>query len=646
MPKSIPVQRLKLIGTLYSLYLGFSLLTRVILGIWSASDSSLNLKSASEIFLIGFIYDSAFFFYLIPFMLIWIIFMPSRWWNSRIVGNLIRIGILGFIISIMFILSAELLFWEEFHCRFNFIAVDYLIYTKEVIGNIWQSYPIVQIGLWISIAAFALTIIINRNTSGFYESPSSFRMRLSLFTPLLILPLLGYLIVDQKLKQIGDNAFQNELCGNGPYQFVASFRNNEMDYAKFYPTMDLSRAASVVRPLIQKEHASFIKGDPNDVMQAVQFDGHQKPLNLVLIQIESMSSDFMGVFGNTHKLTPFLDQLANESLFFTNCYATGTRTTRGLEAVSLSLPPMPGRSIVKRIGRESGMLTLGGVMKRHGYTSRFVYGGRGFFDNMNAFFGGNGYEITDQHSTPAHEIGFSTAWGMADEYLFKQAIKVANSDSKSGKLFFQHIMTTSNHRPYTYPAGRIDIPSGSGREGAVKYTDWAIQDYFQKARKQLWFDQTLFVIVADHQASSAGKVTLPLERYHIPLMFYAPGLIKPQKIDSVCSQIDVPTTIFAMLNMNYEGAFFGQNMLSKSFQPRAFIGTYQALGCYNGLDLYVMRPLQAPEVHHQAGTSQMTISHQNLDPLELEKCQAFYQMSDHTYQNGLNKLARLDMKIN
>ncbi len=235
----------------------------------------------------------------------------------------------------------------------------------------------------------------------------------------------------------------------------------------------------------------------------------------------------------------------------------------------MSIPPTPGRSIVKRIGRESGYGSLGQQFNARGYDSVFIYGGRGYFDNMNAFFSGNGYRVVDQSSVAEGDMTFKNAWGMSDEDLYQQTLKVADADHAQGKPFFLQLMTTSNHRPYTYPDGRIDIPSGEGREGAVKYTDYAIGQFLQQARAKPWFNQTVFVFVADHTAGSAGQEDLPVANYHIPLFIYAPALIQPQAFTEVASQIDLAPTLLGLLNIDYSSTFFGRNVFAQRPRPWA-----------------------------------------------------------------------------
>src|SRR6185503_2323097 len=161
--------------------------------------------------------------------------------------------------------------------------------------------------------------------------------------------------------------------------------------------------------------------------------------------------------------------------------------------------------------------------------------------------------------------------------------------------FFHFLMTTSNHRPFTYPSGHIDIPSKSGRKGAVKYTDYAIGKLIEEARKRPWFKDTIFVIVADHCASSLGKAELPVKGYEIPLLIYSPGHIAPARVDKLCSQIDYPPTLLGLLNWNYESRFLGRDIMQMQPQEeRAFISNYQKLGMLTRNDLVILRPKSPP----------------------------------------------------
>ena len=216
------------------------------------------------------------------------------------------------------------------------------------------------------------------------------------------------------------------------------------------------------------------------------------------------------------------------------------------------------------------------MFRSKGYDSLFLYGGYSYFDNMGAFFGGNGYTVVDRSALAARDIHFENIWDVADEDLFTLSLRQFAHSAAVGKPFFAHIMTTPNHRPFTYPDGRIDIPSHKQREGGVKCTDWAIGDFLQRARQHAWFKNTVFVITADHCASSAGKSGLPVNHYHIPLLIFSPAHITPGVNTRLMSQIDIAPTLLGLLNFSYRSKFFGYDLNAlEAGRERAFIGNYQ-----------------------------------------------------------------------
>ena len=264
---------------------------------------------------------------------------------------------------------------------------------------------------------------------------------------------------------------------------------------------------------------------------------------------------------------------------------------RGLEALTLCVPPTPGESIVKRKDNKD-KFTTGSVFKSKGYSVKYLYGGYSYFDNMKDFFAGNGYEIVDRDNFTPEEITFANIWGVSDEDMARKAIKEMNAQAKTGKPFFNHWMTVSNHRPFTYPEGRIDIPgTAKSRQGGVKYTDYALKLFFELAKKESWFKDTVFVIVADHCASSAGRTELPLDRYRIPCLIYA-DFLEAEQIDKLASQIDVMPTVMGLLNFSYESKFLGNDIFSEFYQPRAYIATYRELGYLTPDTLSIIKPLR------------------------------------------------------
>ncbi len=481
---------------------------------------------------------------------------------------------------------SEYFFWNEFGVRYNFIAVDYLVYTNEVIGNIMESYPVIPIFLGLFLVSGFFTYHILKRSKDYLENIPTFKEKIQItlvYFGLFAISLLSIPFLSSK--ENAQNIFTNELQSNGLYKFYLAFMNSELDYFKFYKTIPDNEAYALL-----KQQLPAISGD--STLREIKNDSTEMHKNVVLITIESYSADFMKMYGNQNNITPFLDSLATKSLLFTNLYAVGNRTVRGLEAVTLCLPPTAGESVVKRKDNKDKCAT-GNIFKQKGYQVKFLYGGDAFFDNMEDFFSGNGYEIVDKKSFKPNEITFANVWGVCDEDMAKKAIQTMNDEAKTGKPFFNHWMTVSNHRPFTYPNNRIDIPGDAkSRDGGVKYTDFALKQFFEMAQKQPWYNNTVFVILADHCASSAGKTELPLDKYRIPAMIFSPKDIPAKHYTQLMSQIDLMPTLFGLLHFNYQSKFYGQDVLQADYKPRAFVATYQNLGLIKDNVLTILSPKQ------------------------------------------------------
>jgi phosphoglycerol transferase MdoB-like AlkP superfamily enzyme len=308
---------------------------------------------------------------------------------------------------------------------------------------------------------------------------------------------------------------------------------------------------------------------------------------------------------------------------------------RGLEALSLSLPPTPGQSIVRRPSNDL-LFSLGSVLEDKGYAVLFAYGGYGYFDNMNAFFDANDYRSLDRRSIPSQEVEFENIWGVADEHLFAHVLGEIDRETaaRPGRPVFVHVMTTSNHRPYTYPPGRIDIASGTGRDGAVKYTDYALGRLLEGARSRAWFKDTLFVITADHGASARGTSRIPVDKYRIPVFFYSPAHLAPRRIDRLMSQIDIAPTLLGVLQLDYYTKFLGHDLLhTPPGEDRAFVANYQTLGYLKGERLLVLQPKRKMEEFRVQGEQLRAVK--SVDPSFAREAIAFYQVASHAFRSGL-----------
>jgi phosphoglycerol transferase MdoB-like AlkP superfamily enzyme len=575
---------------------------------------------------VGLFHDLLYAMYFAIPVLLYLLLVPQRLFASKFHRAASWTFFAGVWWLVFFQAAAEWIFWGEFGARFNFIAVDYLVYTTEVTDNILQSYPVGKIVTVIAVMALIVNSLFCRGRlyRTWLNSTTHVRNRLLPAAAMLLLPLLATAFVSQSDMPQFENRYDREIAKNGEYSFFAAFRNNDLPYREFYDTAPKQDVLNRLRDLVGEASSHFASEGNNPVRRHVVATNRPIRPNVIQITVESLSADFLGHFGNAQAMTPRLDALVTESLMFNNFMATGTRTVRGMEALTLSVPPTPGRSIVKRPDN-ANLFTIGTVFRDEGYKTSFLYGGRGYFDNMNAFFSGNGFEIHDQASEPDEGVDFSNAWGVSDEDLYEWVLEQADISASQGQPFYQFVMTTSNHRPYTFPDGRIDLPSGSGREAAIKYTDFAIGQFIDEARKKPWFDNTIFVIVGDHCASSAGKTDVPINNYHVPLIVYAPSIIAAREVDTLGSQIDYAPTLFELMGWSYDSEFYGKDILAmRPEEGRALLGTYQSLGLYRNHKLTLLKPLNIAESYVYDSKSG-TQSRSTIDANEYLDTIAYYQ---------------------
>lgn len=587
-------------------------------------------------FAVGLGYDVlAFVYFAWPLvLLLWV--LPRRWLARR--PGMALVGGLSLLLLfvLLFVAVSEWTFWEEFQARFNFIAVDYLVYTTEVIGNIRESYPVGWLVSGLAVLGIALFAATHRWRLVRNDS-ARFGARTLLVAGWLLLSLLGTWLVSGEMKDRTDNAYVNELAGNGMYQFFAAYRSASLDYDRYYRTLPIEVAFSQVRRQLSTPDATF--DGPTGIARHIHNAAPERRLNVVLISVESLSAEYSGTYGRKDSLTPQLDALTNNSLLFTDLYANGTRTVRGLEALALSVPPTPGESIVKREHNE-GLFSLASVFNSKGYASQFLYGGYGAFDNMNYFFGNNGYEVHDREEIPEGSIHQANIWGVADEDLYTMAMGQFDRVHASGKPFFAHVMTTSNHRPYTFPTGRGPWPQGK-RESAVAYTDWAIGDFLSRARTHPWFANTVFVVTADHCASSGGKASLPVFRYRIPMWVYAPRHIAPGRFTEMISQVDIAPTLLGLLGMDYASQFYGVDVFQRPpDSARAFLGTYELLGYLRHGKLVQLAPHRKVDTVRPAYESDQAQPVIADDPQLTLEAVSDYQTAAYRFENGLMKVSK------
>lgn len=647
-------KRFALLKAFILVFLLLSFLVRLSFFIWNFAQVEKGIIALVRTFITGFFYDlGTVSFFTIPY-LIYLLILPIKWQGKLLDRIITYFGFFVGIVIIYFSFFGEFTFWEEFQRRFNFIAVDYLIYTYEVVKNINEFYPlpILISSLLILVTLTIFTAVKKGLFKSTFNNNTPFNQKAFASLPWVVLATVFGFFVTNNQADWSSNRFNNELSKSGIYSFFSAFQNNELAYTEFYNTIPVAKAFANVNEDFVSHGDKLVHPGANQILRVVQdpdtLHNREKP-NVIFICIESLSGKYLNSLGGDRNITPSLDSLSNESIFFTNLFATGTRTVRGMEAITLSIPPTPGRSIVKR-KNNTGLFTIGEVFKNKGYERNFFYGGDGYFDNMNTYFGGNGFNIIDRGrgflldknitvkrtNIEDDEVTFENAWGVCDADIYNKVIREADTSNAIGKPFFDFVMTTSNHKPFTYPEGKIDIPSGTGRDGAVKYTDFAIGEFLKTARTKPWFNNTVFVIMSDHCASSAGRWELDVQNYHIPAFIYNIPNEAPKKVDKLCSQIDMFPTLFGLLGWDYTSNLFGMDIMElKPKEERAFIGNYRKLGLMKDHKLMVLGD-QKKANFYQWNSEDNSLATLPMDGAFLEKTISWYEVADYLYtHNGL-----------
>jgi phosphoglycerol transferase MdoB-like AlkP superfamily enzyme len=556
------MRRYRLVLLLGTTYLALEAVLRIVLWWRFGLHAGVSALTLPAILLGGLVNDAVVAFYLLAPLAVYSALLSDRWYNSKANRWLLAAGSWLMLATIAFLAFAEVYFFDEFDARFNLVAFDYLMYPTEVVGDVWEEYPVIRIALVSAIIASAVIWMIRGSFRSDHSasSPLAGRVRPMFLHLAVVLSCAFFYPTD--LLSMGASRITNELVQNGTSSFFLAAKTNEIDYHAYYRSGDPAENLQLIAGELGRGGGRFTRLADGRLDRAFQAraDGLGR-LNVVLVSSESFGAEFSKLYGSSKDLTPFFDGYAQKALWFRHTYASGTRTVRGLEALASSIPPIPTVSILRRPGNEN-IATWGAVMRSLGYHTSFLYGGYGYFDNMNYFFGNNGFEVLDRSAID--KVRFENVWGVSDEDLFDRSLAHFDQLHAAGKPFFSIIMTTSNHKPYTFPPGleKFGIPATGGKRSAgVRYADYALGQFLLHAEEHAWFDDTIFVVVADHGARVYGAQQIPLRTYEIPLMIYSPKHIAPRRVDTMMTQIDVAPTVLGLLGLPYEAPFFGQDVL-------------------------------------------------------------------------------------
>lgn len=560
-PRSPALQRFAPVFTLAAAYVCAGAILRLLLWWQFGRVADVSAATLAWIIPVGVINDLVESAYLLLPLSLYIALLPDRWYRSRPARAVLALGSAVTLAAMTFLCFIEYYFFQEFDARFNLVAVDYLVYPTEVIGDIRDAYPVGSVLLLAAVSGLTFTWWLRRRL---VPPPLPVvrikrRMGPALAQVAVVGLALAFFSTDSLTRS--DNRVANEIGANGAMSFFRAARTSELPYTAYYPTRDSRKNFQVLTSYLARTggRLTALKHGRLNRRFAADPRGLGK-LNVVVVAEESFGAEFSKLYGSAQDLTPNFDRYAQQALWFRHMYASGTRTVRGLEAIATSFPPIPSVSILRR-PRNEGIANWGGVMRRHGYDVSFLYGGYGYFDNMTYFFENNGFSVLDR--SDIERVRFENIWGVSDEDLFDRALAYYDERHAAGKPFFSLVMTTSNHKPFTFRDGVPGVPAnGGGRAAGVRYADFALGYFLDEARKRDWFHDTLFVVVADHGARVYGKAEIPLRQYEIPMMFYAPTHLPPAMIETLTTQIDIAPTVLGLLGLEYEAPFFGTNVLA------------------------------------------------------------------------------------
>ncbi len=567
----------------------------------------------------------------------WMLIVPDRSFGALWHRVLFLGGCFVFWFVHSFMLFTEYFFFDEFKARFNTVAVDYVLYPREVFVNIWESYHVAIVLSVCAAMSLGWLFAASRLFSQMWERPFSAKARLLHLAAAVALAAVLAPTLSLSGAHVTDDRTLNEVANNGPLSLFAAAWTHNLDYAAFYKTMPTEEAYQRARRLLAETNTQFT-AQSESIRRHVDGDPNRPRLNVVILLEESLGSEFWGCLGRKESLTPEMDKLAaEEGMLFTNLYASGNRTVRGFEGVLSSFPPLPGDSIVKR-DRSDNVETIARVLKRDGYATVFLYGGRGLFDGMRSFAVRNGYDRFVEQKHFPHPT-FTTMWGVCDEDLMLRAVEEFREVAKTRQPFFGTLLSVSNHKPYTYPKGKIsEDPEKRRREYAVKYSDYALGRFFEAAKKEAFWTNTVFAVVADHGARVYGKQAIPIHSYEIPLLIVGPAVVKaPGRVGQLGCSLDVPTTVLGLLGRPYDSMFFGRDLLkSPPGAGRALLNHNRDIGLLTHDRLVVLGLRQTVEFYQgDPKVVDMSILAQPSEAdREIEKdAIALYQVADDLYMH-------------
>jgi phosphoglycerol transferase MdoB-like AlkP superfamily enzyme len=553
------------------------------------------------------------------------------------------------LVLLLFMELASPAFILQYDVRPNRLFIEYLKYPKEVMSTLWYGFRLpFLLGITATVAlSLAVRWIFRRGSCS--ATAWSVGKTLGIWLLALVLLFAGirsttdHRPANPALFAITPDAMVNSLVLSSAYSVLYAIYNlrHEARSSEMYGKLSTEQMLnySLDWPWLTFYQFSNPEYPTAHWQQAVI--QREKPLNLVIVLQESLGATFVKSLGGI-AVTPELEKLKQQGIWFENLYATGTRSVRGIEAVVAGFPPTPAQSTVKLSNSQQHFTTLASILKAQGYQTQFVYGGEAHFDNMRSFFTGNGVDqIVDQ--SQMNDVQFTGSWGASDEDVFNTAHQQLIALHQQKKPFFSLIFTSSNHEPFEFPDGRIALhqePKNSVNN-AVKYADWAMGQFFTKAQQSEYWQDTVFLIVADHDNRVYGNNLVPVEKFHIPGLILGADT-KAERITSLASQIDLAPTLLSMVGVSSCHTMTGRDfMLDKTSPGRALLQfeNYFALMLQGAQqhELVILKPNAQPvSARYQSGSQTLSLSSAAVPQADAQQALALVQLPSYLYREQKN----------
>ncbi len=580
----------------FVLDLSILMASRLGLSLWQAERISAE-NAWQALFLQGLRIDISTLCWLMALPIVLTFFCAGNYSFGRFIQGFIRLYLVASSLFIAFMELATPAFINTYDFRPNRLFVEYLNSPKEVFSMLATGHTLAFIctpfftallawGLW----KLAKKVSQNLTYPRWYLRPLLFLLVGGL-TFLGARSSLQHRAINPAMVAFSSDALINSLVLNSSYSlgFALDQMRSEANASALYGKMSTEEMLATLKQARGRAESDYISAKyPTWTENLPSYQG--KPKNLVIILEESLGAQFIGALGDKRGLSPNLDALAKQGWWFENLYATGTRSVRGIEAVITGFTPTPARSVVKLPMSQHNFFTIAKLLKDQGYDTSFIYGGEKHFDNMASFFYGNGFDkIIDENDYANPE--FKGTWGVSDEDLFKRANATFSQLEEKGKPFFSLVFTSSNHDPFEFPDGKIQLfdKEKATRNNAAKYADYAVGEFFKMAQKANYWHDTVFLVIADHDSRVSGASLVPIQHFHIPALILGEG-IAPRVDKRLVSQMDMPTTLLSLIGVKGQYPMLGYDLTQENDPNRTLMQFDKTLAYRKGNKVAILQP--------------------------------------------------------